>query len=304
MSKNDQITLDANPSVEEIKQIREKLNSYNRDQTNDAYGQPGIEIKLALKNSNEDVIGGIIASTMLRVMHLEVLWVATEYRRRGYGRQLVLAAEKIGRERGCQTSHTWTFEFQGPQFYPTIGYELIGIYDGYPNHLKEYVFKKDLTNHPVHIDASQLASNGLYLTEDLSAEDIETLHAGLRNHVDQFVGDEKNGIGIKLLLKDPHGEAIGGLHAWTTIHNLLIEFVWVDEAYRGAGWGTQLLTSAETIAKEKNTCIAALVCPMSFHSPEFFKKQGFQEFGYSDGYPAPYKEFYLIKKFKRMPESV
>ena len=285
MSKNALITLDANPSVEEINQIREKLNSYNRDQTHAEYNQPGIEINLALKNSQEEVVGGIIVSTMLRVMHLEVLWVAEEYRRRGYGRQLVLAAEKIGRERGCISSHTWTFEFQGPKFYPKIGYELIGVYDGYPNHLKEYVFKKDLTNHPVHVEVHKLASNGLYLTEELSPEDIETLHAGLRSHVDQFVGDEKKGIGIKLVLKDPNGEPVGGLHAWTTIHNLLIEFVWVDEEYRGAGLGTQLLTSAEAIAKKKNACIAALVCPMSFHSPGFFKKQGFQEFGYSDGYP-------------------
>jgi GNAT superfamily N-acetyltransferase len=297
MLKNDQISLDANPSDEEIKQIREKLYSYNLDQTHDAYGQPGIEIKLALRNSNEDVIGGIIASTMLWVMHLEVLWVADEYRRRGFGSQLVLAAEEIGRKRGCDTSHTWTFEFQGPQFYPKIGYELIGVYDGYPNQLKEYVFKKDLTNHPGHIEAHKLASNDLYLTEDLSPKDIETLHAGLRSHVDKFVGDEKNGIGIKLVLKDPNGETVGGLHAWTTIHNLLVEFVWVDEEYRGAGLGTQLLKRAESIAKQKNACIAALVCPMSFHSPGFFRKNGFQEFGYSDGYPEPFREYYFIKKF-------
>jgi GNAT superfamily N-acetyltransferase len=175
------------------------------------------------------------------------------------------------------------------------------VYDGYPNRLKEYVFTKDLTNHPVHIEAQKLTSKGLYLTEDLSPEDTETLHAGLRSHVDQFVGDEKNGIGIKLLLKNPDGETIGGLHAWTTIQNLLIEFVWVDEAYRSAGLGTQLLSHAEAIAIEKDSCIAALACPMSFHSPEFFKKQGFQEFGYSDGYPAPFKEFYLIKKFDSLP---
>ena len=58
MSKNDQITLDANPSVDEINQIREKLNSYNRDQTHAEYNQPGIEINLALKNSKEEMCSG------------------------------------------------------------------------------------------------------------------------------------------------------------------------------------------------------------------------------------------------------
>jgi GNAT superfamily N-acetyltransferase len=221
--------------------------------------------------------------------------VAEDQRRKGYGKELVLAAEKIGAQKGCQASHTWTFDFQGPEFYPTVGYDLIGVYDGYPNGLKEYVFKKYLDVTPV--DEKKPFSNGATITEHVTKDELEILHNGLRAHVDRFVGDEKNGIGIRLVAKDSTGNIVGGLHAWTTIHNLLIEFVWVDQEYRGAGLGTQLLREAEAIAKQKNACIAALVCPMSFHSPEFFYKMGFQEFGFSDGYPDPFREHYLIKKF-------
>ena len=77
---------------------------------------------------------------------------------------------------------------------------------------------------------------------------------------------------------------------------MLVEFVWVDAPYRGIGLGTKLLKEAETIAK-KNSCIASLVCPMSFHTPGFFQKKGYRIFGYSDGYPEPVLENYMIKKY-------
>ncbi len=244
-----QFTIDDTPSTNEINLIRKKLNTYNRDQTDGAYDQPGIEINLALKNTEDEVIGGIIVSTMLHVMHLEVLWVAEKFRKQGYGRELVLAAESIGCEKGSLTSHTWTFEFQGPEFYPKVGYELVGIYDGYPNDLKEYVFKKHLGDlkDPLERNGSTIISfsNGFYITDIVTKDEIEILHAGLRSHVDQYVGDEKNGIGIKLLIRDEKNQVIGGLHAWTTIQNLLVEFVWIDAAYRCKGLGTRLLVKAE-----------------------------------------------------------
>jgi GNAT superfamily N-acetyltransferase len=140
---NNQFAIEQNVSVDEINQIRDRLNAYNQVQSKGRFNQPGIEINLALKNAAGEVIGGIIVSTMLQVMHLEVLWVAEEHRRKGYGKELVLTAERIGAKNGCQASHTWTFDFQGPDFYPEVGYDLIGVYDGYPNGLKEYVFNKE-----------------------------------------------------------------------------------------------------------------------------------------------------------------
>jgi GNAT superfamily N-acetyltransferase len=226
--------------------------------------------------------------------------VADEYRKQGYGRELVLAAERIGYKKGCLASHTWTFEFQGPEFYPKVGYKLVGVYDGYPDGLKEYVFKKHLGDHQDPFARNEHTiksfSNGFYITENVTKDEIEILHAGLRSHVDQHVGDKKKGIGIKLAIRDGTNQVVGGLHAWTTIQNLLVEFVWVDAAYRSIGLGTRLLMEAESIAK-KNGCIASLVCPLSFQAPEFFLKMGYKLFGYSDGYPDPFRENYLIKKY-------
>ncbi|MCJ7700247.1 MAG: GNAT family N-acetyltransferase [Anaerolineales bacterium] len=288
------------PTEEEIKIIKGKLDDHNREQTKGEYDQHGFEINLVLKDAGGNVVGGIIASTMFRVMHLEVLWVANEYRKLGYGRELVLAAERIGFEKGCMASQTWTFEFQAPVFYQKIGYELVGVYDGYPDGLKEYVLAKRLGDHQVHPDwtraSMKIDSNGLYITENISEEDLKTVHAGLRKHVDQFVGDEKNGIGIRLVIRDQADKIIGGLLAWTTIRNMLIENIWIEDKYRNLGLGKKLMVEAESMAIESG-CIASLTYGLSFQAPEFFLKQGYQVFGFSDGYPSPVREFYFIKKF-------
>ena len=302
-----QLVVDDNPSVEEINLLREKLKGYNQEQTGGEYDQPGIEINLALKNAQDVVVGGIICCTMLNVMYLDVLWVADEYRKRGFGSELVLAAEQIGIHNGCITSHTWTFDFQAPEFYKKIGYQQIGIYDGYPDGLKEFVFKKPLHNLRVHQNEKtqpvRQFPGGLYITDNTTKDDLEILHAGLRSYVDLFVGDEKKGIGIKLVIREPAGKVIGGLHAWTTIYNMLLEYVWIDAGYRGSGFGKKLLLEAEAVAK-KNGCIASLACPLSFQNPEFLQKEGYRVFGYSDGYPNQIREYYLIKRYTATSERM
>jgi hypothetical protein len=144
-----QFSLDTSPTTEELNRIRTNLINHTQSQTHMLFNEPGIEINLVLKNTKNEIPGGIIASTMRQGMHPEVLWVAEQFRKQGYGRELVLASERIGYEKGCVTSHTWTSEFQGPQLDPKLDYTLIAVDDGYPHNLKEYVVKKGLSNQPV-----------------------------------------------------------------------------------------------------------------------------------------------------------
>jgi GNAT superfamily N-acetyltransferase len=137
-----QFTFSDTPTPKEVSLIKERLADYNREQTNGEYDEPGIEINLVLKDHRGVVVGGINASTMLRVMHLEALWVAEAYRKHGYGRALVLAAERIGLERGCITAQTWSLSFQAPEFFQKLGYAVFGVSDGYPDPIKEHYFIK------------------------------------------------------------------------------------------------------------------------------------------------------------------
>ena len=283
------------PSKEELALIQQRVEDYKTEQTGGEYNLPGIEINLVLRNPDGKVVGGVIASTEFRVMHLEVLWVADEYRRMGYGGRLVLAAEQIALQSGCRAGQTWTFAFQGPGFYPTIGYTEFGVYRGYPNGLTEHVFGKPLT--PAPAEALGVPdSKGVYLAGDASEEEIESLHKGLMEHSYQNIDHGIDGFSIKLGAKDTAGELVGGLFAWTTLDNVIFEYIWVDEAHRNKGLGTHLMQEMELIAREKG-CIASQVYSFSFQAPAFFQKMGYQVLGVSEGFPPPARQYYFIKKY-------
>ena len=168
------------PTLEEMDWVQNAIDEEKRTQTRGEIDQPGIEIALALKDAQGNVLGGVIASTVFRVMHLEVLWVSDDLRGKGYGSQLVLAAERIGFAGGCNTAQTWTLSFQGPKFYPTVGYQPLGIYDGHPNGITEHVFMKRLSaDQATNWEPGIPDSQGLILTTDVSEEDKKIMHAGL-----------------------------------------------------------------------------------------------------------------------------
>lgn len=287
------LTFSDTPTEREIDLVRQRMEEYNREQTNGEYDKPGVEINLVLKDVQGKVVGGVSASTQVRVMYLEALWVADAYRKRGYGRDLVLAAERVGFDKGCITSHTWSLSFQAPGFYQKIGYEVLGIYDGYPDGITESVLGKRLEPH----QRVGLEENGRFsITEDVTEEEMGIVHAGLGRYVDEHIGNKRDGIGIKLVIRDSAADVIGGLLAFTTMRNLVIELLWLNERYRGRGLGRKLILEAERIATE-NGCIAVQASALSFQSPEFFRRMGYTVFGASDGYPDPVKEYYLIKRF-------
>lgn len=297
-------TISDDPTEEQASFIKNSLETYNREQTNGEIDNPGIEINLALKDAEGEVLGGLNASTMIRVMHLEVLWVAEKHRKCGYASDLVLGAERIGKEKGCISSQTWSFSFQAPAFYQKIGYEVIGIYEGYPDGITESVLRKRLQHPEQKVSRSNWKSgdknsSSVVIDENPTDEEMKIINKGLGNYVDAHIGHGRYnpGIKIRLIVKDQKGNTIGGLLAWTVIRNMVVEHLWLNERYRRRGLGKKLLLEAEKIAKE-NGCIASQTWCLSFQAPEFFRKLGYETFGVSDGYPDPIKEYYYIKKYK------
>ncbi len=300
--KTNPVTFNDSPTDKEVKLIQKRLEDYDREQTHGELDNPGIEINLVLKDNKGNVVGGLGVSTMTRVMHLEVFWIAEEYRKLGYGKELVLEAERIGHAKGCITTQTMSFSFQAPGFYQKIGYAVLGIYDGFPDGITEYVLIKSLQQQDQTLVERQTSSDGdssrLSITENASKEEMKIVHAGLHNYVQkEREGKYSPGIKIRLVIKDHKAQVIGGIIAWTTIRNMIIEQVWVDEGYRGLGYGKKLVLEAERIAKEAG-CIACQTFSFSFQAPGFFQKLGYETFGISEGYPDPIKDHWFIKKFE------
>jgi len=312
MSRKEQFghfTIVDDPTAEEIALVQTRLDEHNLSRTNGTYHfpgseEPGLAFDLALRAPTGEVIGGINVSSILGVMWLEVLWVAVEHRRRGLAGWLVLEAERIAHERGCVGAGTWTFDWQGADFYPRIGYELRGIYDGYPHGMTEHVLSKRLpTSKRIRDAVSQRVGcnerEGYRLIREPTEDEMKVAHRGLREHCVTHVGegDAYAGSPIRLASRDESGSLVGGLTASTPVHVLALEEIWVAEAHRGIGLGRKLVTEAERIAKAKG-CVAGQSCCLSFQSPGFFDAVGYESFGTVHVYMDGVAEDLLVKRFR------
>ena len=104
----------------------------------------------------------------------------------------------------------------------------------------------------------------------------------------------KPGIDVDLLLKTLDGQVVGGIFCDTYLNCLYIDVLWVEDTYRGQGYGSKLVTQAERIARDSG-CMFAHTATFSYQSPEFYKKLGYEIFGIIDEYPEGIREYFLKK---------
>ncbi|WP_211745754.1 GNAT family N-acetyltransferase [Paenibacillus sp. Marseille-Q4541] len=135
---------DLREQAEDYEHICRKLYGYNVRATNGLLQEPGQSIHLYLKNPDSEVVGGIFCESWLYGLYIDVLWISEDYRNAGYGRQMLLEAERRGKEIGCLFAHTSTFSYQAPSFYEKNGYEIYGVNDAFPQNIKQYYLKKQL----------------------------------------------------------------------------------------------------------------------------------------------------------------
>ncbi len=136
------ITSDVTPEDKQV--VCKHLYQHNVDKTNRLLQQPGISINLVLKDESGQVFGGILCDTFLYCLYIDVLWLHESLRGQGYGKALILEAERIARDHGCTFAHTCTFTYQSPDFYQAMGYTVFAVLDDYPDNIKQFFLKKRL----------------------------------------------------------------------------------------------------------------------------------------------------------------
>ena len=93
------------------------------------------------------------------------------------------------------------------------------------------------------------------------------------------------------------GEIAGGLTGKTYWNYLEIMFLWVAEALRGQGRATAMLRAAENEAVRRG-CQHALLDTYSFQALEFYRKNGYEEFGTLDHFTGGHTRHYLRKRLQ------
>lgn len=132
---------------------------------------------------------------------------------------------------------------------------------------------------------------------EISPEDRERIIDGLRAH------NRKNAPAptwrsLHLLLRAEDGTIHGGLLAESGWEWMQVQFLWVDDALRGQGWGQALLAQAEDEARAHG-CRAIWLDTHDFQAPAFYERQGYRLFGVLDDYPEGYRRFFYQKNLAR-----
>lgn len=84
---------------------------------------------------------------------------------------------------------------------------------------------------------------------------------------------------LAVLVADPAtGAVLGGLTGRTSLGLLFIDLVHLPDRLRGQGLGARILREAEEEARRRG-CQSGVLFTISFQAPDFYTRQGWQEFG-------------------------
>jgi ribosomal protein S18 acetylase RimI-like enzyme len=97
--------------------------------------------------------------------------------------------------------------------------------------------------------------------------------------------------------RDDTDAIIGGLTGRTYWRYLDIAFLWVHEKYRGQGLATNLMSAAESEARNRK-CRHVFLDTLSFQALGFYKKLGYTEFGRLSGFGGKHDRYWLRKSLR------
>jgi GNAT superfamily N-acetyltransferase len=117
------------------------ISHYNEQQAGDDQGK---NLCFVLQSPDQEIVGGVIGSTHLDWLYINLMWIKEELRGHGYGHRLLTLAEEEGRRRGARHAYLDTFSFQAPDFYKKHGYQFFGELRDFPPGHQRYFLTKPL----------------------------------------------------------------------------------------------------------------------------------------------------------------
>ena len=124
-----------NPTEQEINFVNDALRQFNDEKVGDDNHQL---LNIVEYDEKGNIIAGILGGTYWGWMHIDILWVDENYRKKGIGSQLLKSAEEEARKRGCHSVHVDTMSLQAPEFYKKHDYVIISELNDIPAGYKKY----------------------------------------------------------------------------------------------------------------------------------------------------------------------
>ncbi len=164
-----------------------------------------------------------------------------------------------------------TFDFQARSFYEKHGFTVCGTIKDWPRGHEDYLMIKRLDQSCEEYIPSKVCR---YTIKPADGDDAEIIEDGLNEYNDSQVPYEHEWISLSKKIADDAGNTVAGcfagVHGW---HCAIVEMIWVDEALRNQGIGSQLLHEIEKEAKENGAYIA--ITESFDWSLPFFEKNGY-----------------------------
>ncbi|HTV87636.1 MAG TPA: GNAT family N-acetyltransferase [Stellaceae bacterium] len=135
------LSFENNPSWDDREFVDESLGRYNEQFLEDSRWS---YFAVFVRAADWAIHAGLVGSCYAGWLHINLLWVTESLRRTGIGTGLMAEAERHGRAFGCHSAWVDTFTFQGPDFYPRLGYREFSRLEMPPGHARLF-FQKQLT---------------------------------------------------------------------------------------------------------------------------------------------------------------
>ena len=100
------------------------------------------ELDVYVRDTDGQVVGGLIGTVALGWFSIHALWVAERLRCLGIGSDILRVAEEAANKAGCRAAILDTLSFQAPAFYENRGYVRIGVVEDYRGGVQRIFMQK------------------------------------------------------------------------------------------------------------------------------------------------------------------
>ncbi|MEG2289394.1 MAG: GNAT family N-acetyltransferase [Clostridium sp.] len=116
---------------------------YEYDKKHITYEMSG-NIRIGVLDNNNLIAGADACMTAFKILYVSTVFVNENYRNNKIGTLLMNEVEKRAKELGANMIRLDTFDWQGKDFYHSLGYEEVGSYENKIDGFSEYFFLKRL----------------------------------------------------------------------------------------------------------------------------------------------------------------
>ena len=134
-----QIEVTAEPSPSDRDAIRSGLHGFMLAET----GSTPMPLAVLVRDEAGIVVGGLTGRTSAAWLYVELFWLPAALCGTGLGTRVMAEAEAEAVRRSCIGAHLDTYDYQAPDFYRKLGYEVFGsIEDHPPGHTRFWMQKR------------------------------------------------------------------------------------------------------------------------------------------------------------------